>query len=152
MVHLLTGPTFALYLWYNIGKYIYIPFMDCLGIWVNESFIFCTKKRLRVSMLLLHFFRLQQDCGSRSTLDSRHTPTCRFSAKQPANARNWTKHPRAAPELPNCHRHSLHDPRKRQIHLPESQQRRVLWLESAWRPWADLQLRNCHRHSLQHPR
>ena len=144
--------TFRTYIWfisYNFGKYTIHGLFGNLG---ERKFHLLHKKTTASFFAVAPFFRLQQDCWSRSTLDSSHTPTCRFSAKQPANARNWTKHPRAAPELPNCHRHSLHDPRKRQIHLPESQQRRVLWLESAWRPWADLELRNCHRHSLQHPR
>ena len=55
-------------------------------------------------------------------------------------------------ELPNCHRHVLHHPRWRQIHLPESQQRPYPWPESAPHPWADLGPPNCHRHSLHDPR
>ena len=71
---------------------------------------------------------------------------------QTPSTHNWTKHHWADLELPDCHRHSLYNPRSRRIHLPASQQRQILWPESAAHPWADLELPNCHHHAVHHPK
>ena len=70
----------------------------------------------------------------------------------PLSMHNETKQTWADLELSNCHRQSVHHPRWRRIHLPESQQKRDMLLESALHFWADLELPNCHRHSLHDPR
>ena len=85
-------------------------------------------------------------CSSKSSIgicSPLDTVPLAFFTQTPSN---WTK-------VPNCHCHSVHNyPRSRRIHLPESQQRQHLRLESAAQPWDDLELPNCHRQSLHHPR
>ena len=66
--------------------------------------------------------------------------------------RQWLEsaaHPWADLEPPNCHRHGLHHPKWRRIHLLEWQQNSKI---CAARPWADLELPNCHSHGLHHPK
>ena len=52
----------------------------------------------------------------------------------PVSKHNETTHPSDDLELPNCHHLGLHHPRRRRIHLPESQQRPQTRLESAGHP------------------
>ena len=78
-----------------------------------------------------------------------NNPTRQLSTKHPEHTTTLSK-----PELiSNCRTVTARvGPRLRRIHLPESQQTRDLWPESAGHPWADLELPNYHRLSLQHPR
>ena len=53
------------------------------------------------------------------------------SQQRPRLSLESAAHPWADLEPPNCHRHSLHDPRRRRIHLPELQQRPLSWCWTA---------------------
>ena len=53
------------------------------------------------------------------------------SQQRPRLSLESAAHPWADLQLPNCHRHSLHDPRRRRIHLPELQQRPLSWCWTA---------------------
>ena len=114
-----------------------------IGIVYDQEMYAMIEAELRVGMTQTTCKKVEANNGQ--------TPTWHFSAKHQANT-HWTKHPRADLELPNCHRHSLHDPRQRRIHLPELQQRPDVLLQFAAHLSADLELPNCHRHALQDPR
>ena len=145
------GDFIYIYILYYIHIYIYT------NIFKKISHIACTNtsvcamtKKLSVAMSCVcsyPFFPPTRLRGSSNQDDFYVT-----AQALPFGMHNWTKHPWAALELPSCHRQSLHHPRSRRNHLPESQQRPVLRLESGAHPWADLELPNCPRQVLHHPR